>query len=175
MKRLILSFILAFFSFQMNAQEIALQLYSLRNQIPQDPEKYHQMVADWGVYALEGLGRHEMSEFEYLKLLEENELEIVGVGADFNQLARDLNPIIAQAKLYGAKYVTCYWIPHEEGPISLDEIKLATALFNQVGAELKEHGLTFLYHPHGYEFAKAGNGVVMDYMWKNAENFAFNM
>ena len=72
MKRLILSFILAFFSFQMNAQEIALQLYSLRNQIPQDPEKYHQMVADWGVYALEGLGRHEMSEFEYLKLLEEN-------------------------------------------------------------------------------------------------------
>ncbi|MAN88118.1 MAG: sugar phosphate isomerase [Algoriphagus sp.] len=175
MKRLILSFILAFFSFQMNAQEIALQLYSHRNQIPQDPEKYHQMVADWGVYALEGLGRHEMSEFEYLKLLEENELEIVGVGADFNQLARDLNPIIAQAKLYGAKYVTCYWIPHEEGPISLDEIKLATALFNQVGAELKEHGLTFLYHPHGYEFAKAGNGVVMDYMWKNAENFAFNM
>ena len=157
------------------AQEIALQLYSLRNEMKEDPVKYHQMISEWGIKNLEGGGTYGMSDFEYEKLLADNNLQFVGVGADYAQLTKTLQPIIDQAKKYGAKYVTCYWIPHTEGPISLDEIKVATALFNQTGKELKKHGLEFLYHPHGYEFAPAGKGVVLDYMLENATDFAFNM
>lgn len=157
------------------AQEIALQLYSLRNEMKEDPVKYHQMISEWGIKNLEGGGTYGMSDFEYEKLLADNYLQFVGVGADYAQLTKTLQPIIDQAKKYGAKYVTCYWIPHTEGPISLDEIKVATALFNQTGKELKQHGLEFLYHPHGYEFAPAGKGVVLDYMLENATDFAFNM
>ncbi len=157
------------------AQEIALQLYSLRNEMKEDPIKYHKMIADWGISALEGGGTYGMSDAEYGKLLADNNLRVVGVSADYNQLAKTLKPIIDQAKKYGAKYATCYWIPHAEGAISMDEIKVATALFNSVGEQLKKEGITFTYHPHGYEFAKEGKGVVMDYMLKNAEHFAFNM
>ena len=157
------------------AQEIALQLYSLRNEMKEDPIKYHKMIADWGISALEGGGTYGMSDAEYGKLLADNNLRVVGVSADYNQLTKTLKPIIDQAKKYGAKYATCYWIPHTEGTISMDEIKVATALFNSVGEQLKKEGITFTYHPHGYEFAKEGKGVVMDYMLKNAEHFAFNM
>ncbi len=157
------------------AQEIALQLYSLRNEMKEDPIKYHKMIAYWGISALEGGGTYGMSDAEYGKLLADNNLRVVGVSADYNQLAKTLKPIIDQAKKYGAKYATCYWIPHAEGAISMDEIKVATALFNSVGEQLKKEGITFTYHPHGYEFAKEGKGVVMDYMLKNAEHFAFNM
>ncbi len=157
------------------AQEIALQLYSLRNEMKEDPIKYHKMIADWGISALEGGGTYGMSDAEYGKLLADNNLRVVGVSADYNQLTKTLKPIIDQAKKYGAKYATCYWIPHAEGAISMDEIKVATALFNSVGEQLKKEGITFTYHPHGYEFAKEGKGVVMDYMMKNAEHFAFNM
>lgn len=157
------------------AQEIALQLYSLRNEMKEDPIKYHKMIADWGISALEGGGTYGMSDAEYGKLLADNNLRVVGVSADYNQLTKTLKPIIDQAKKYGAKYATCYWIPHTEGAISMDEIKVATALFNSVGEQLKKEGITFTYHPHGYEFAKEGKGVVMDYMLKNAEHFAFNM
>lgn len=158
-----------------HAQEVALQLYSLRNEMKVDPVKYHKMISDWGISALEGGGGYGMSDAEYAKLLADNNLRVVGVGADYNQLTKSLQPIIDQAKKYGAKYATCYWIPHTEGPISLDEIKVATALFNSVGEQLKKEGITFTYHPHGYEFAPEGKGVVMDYMLKNAEHFAFNM
>lgn len=160
---------------QLQAQEVALQLYSLRNEMKVDPVKYHQLISEWGISALEGGGGYGMSDEEYAKLLADNNLRVIGVGADYAQLTRDIQPIIDQAKKYGAKYATCYWIPHAEGPISIDEIKIATALFNAVGEDLSKEGITFLYHPHGYEFAKDGKGVVMDYMLKNAKNFAFNM
>ncbi|MBN3584401.1 sugar phosphate isomerase/epimerase [Algoriphagus aestuarii] len=164
------------FSFSFS-QEIALQLYSLRNEMKEDPVKYHQVISDWGIKNLEGGGNYGMSDLEYEKLLSDNGLQFVGVGADYNQLTKSLTPIIQEAKRFGAKYVTCYWIPHAEGPISLEEIKVATALFNQTGKELKKEGLTFLYHPHGYEFAPnpEGKGVVFDYMLKNAKDFAFNL
>lgn len=157
------------------AQEVALQLYSLRNEMKIDPVKYHQMISEWGISALEGGGDYGMSTDEYIELLADNNLRVIGVGADYDQLTKDIQPIIDQAKKFGAKYATCYWIPHQEGPISMEEIKIATALFNAVGEELQKHGITFLYHPHGYEFAKYRKGVVLDYMLQNAKNFDFNL
>jgi sugar phosphate isomerase/epimerase len=140
-----------------------------------DPVKYHERIAEWGISALEGGGTYGMTDTEYSKLLADNNLRVIGVGAEYLQLTKNLQPILDKAKKYGAKYAICYWIPHAEGPISMEEIKIATALFNAVGAELKKEGITFLYHPHGYEFAKDRNKVRFNYMLENAKNFAFNM
>lgn len=159
----------------LSAQEIALQLYSLRNEMKVDPVKYHQMIAEWGISALEGGGGYGMSDAEYQKLLADNNLKIVGVGADYNRLKTDPAGIIADAKKYGAKYATCYWIPHAEGPISMEEMKAATDLFNQTGEMLAKEGITLTYHPHGYEFSNSGSVTPMDYMLKNANHFKFNM
>jgi sugar phosphate isomerase/epimerase len=159
----------------LSAQEIALQLYSLRNEMKVDPVKYHKMIAEWGISALEGGGNYGMSDAEYLKLLADNNLRIVGVGADYNRIKTDPTGIIADAKKYGAKYATCYWIPHAEGPISLEETKAATELFNKFGEQLAKEGITLTYHPHGYEFANSGSGTPMDYMLENSKHFQFNM
>ncbi|RIW14077.1 sugar phosphate isomerase/epimerase [Algoriphagus lacus] len=174
LKHLILSLALVF-PFSLSAQEIALQLYSLRNEMKVDPVKYHKMIAEWGISALEGGGNYGMSEAEYQKLLKDNKLRIVGVGADYNKLKSDPAGIVSEAKKYGAKYATCYWIPHAEGPITMDEIKAATELFNKTGEMLAKEGITLTYHPHGYEFAQTGSGSPMDYMLQNAKNFQFNM
>lgn len=174
LKHLILSLALTF-PLSISAQEIALQLYSLRNEMKVDPVKYHKMIAEWGISALEGGGSYGMSEADYQKLLKDNKLRIVGVGADYNKLKSDPAGIVSEAKKYGAKYATCYWIPHAEGPISLDEIKAATELFNKTGEMMAKEGITLTYHPHGYEFAQAGSGTPMDYMLQNAKNFQFNM
>lgn len=161
--------------FGLSAQEIALQLYSLRNEMKVDPVKYHKMISEWGISALEGGGGYGMSDSDYKKFLAENKLKIVGVGADYNRLKTDPAGIIADAKKYGAKYATCYWIPHTEGPITLEEMKAATALFNSTGEMLAKEGITLTYHPHGYEFQNLGSGTPMDYMLANAKNFQFNM
>lgn len=157
------------------AQEIALQMYSLRNEMKVDPVKYLKMIPTMGITNLEGGGGYGMTELEYEKILSENNLKTIGVGADYDQLSKDLQPIIDNAKKFGTKYVTCYWISHPDGPISLEKTKEATALFNKAGAELQKEGITLLYHPHGYEFVKDEKIIPMNYMLKNAKNFAFNM
>jgi sugar phosphate isomerase/epimerase len=174
-KRLFLFLIIASTTMKLHAQEVALQLYSLRNEMKVDPIKYHQLISEWGISALEGGDGYGMSDTEYAKLLADNNLQVIGVGADYDQLTKDMQPIIDQAKKYGAKYAICYSIPHKDGPISIEEIKIATALFNAAGEELKKEGITFLYHPHGYEFAKNGKEVAFDYMLNHAKNFSFNM
>ena len=103
----LLAFLLVF-AVQVNAQEIALQLYSLRNEMKIDPVKYHKTIADWGISALEGGGTYGMSDSEYQKLLADHKLRVVGVGADFNKLKTDPASIISEAKKYGAKFTTCY-------------------------------------------------------------------
>ena len=173
--KIILLILFLMVSMQGKAQEVALQLYSLRNEMKVDPVKYHKMISDWGISALEGGGTYGMSDAEYQKLLADLKLSVVGVGADFNKLKSDPASIISEAKKYGATFATCYWIPHAEGPISLEEMKAATALFNQAGEQMAKEGITLTYHPHGYEFAKSASGTPMDYMLENAKHFKFNM
>jgi len=174
LKFLTISLMLAF-PFASSAQEIALQMYSLRNEMKIDPVKYLTMIPDMGINNLEGGGGYGMSDAEYEKILSENNLKTIGVGADYDQLSKDLTPIISNAKKAGAKFATCYWITHPDGPITLEKMKEATELFNKAGAELQKEGITLLYHPHGYEFVKDQGIIPMDYMLENAKSFAFNM
>ncbi|WP_192349265.1 sugar phosphate isomerase/epimerase [Algoriphagus sp. Y33] len=175
LKILLISLFVVSSLLKLQAQEVALQLYSLRNELKVAPVKSHELISEWGISALEGGGGYGMTDDEYVKLLADNNLRVIGVGADYNLLTKNLKPIVDQAKKFEAKYVTCYWIPHKDGPISMEEIKIATALFNAVGQELREEGIAFLYHPHGYEFTKDRKKFRFDYMLENAKNFGFNL
>jgi len=157
------------------AQEIALQLYSLRNEMREDMKGSHQLVADWGIKYLEGGGTYGMELEDYKKFISGLGLSIIGVGADFKQLQENPQAIIDNAKAFGAKYATCFWIPHENGKFSIKETLEAVKVFNEAGKVLKDAGITLCYHPHGYEFKPHGKGVLFDELLKNAKNYAFNM
>ncbi|WP_194775391.1 sugar phosphate isomerase/epimerase family protein [Pararhodonellum marinum] len=173
--RKILFLLLALISYPLCAQEIALQLYSLREQMKENPVKYHEMIAQWGIQNLEGGGTYGMSQETYDQLLKDNGLKIIGVGANYETLKNNPQEIIDRAKHYGAKYATCTWIPHTNGEFSFKETKEAVDLFNEAGKILKKSGITLAYHPHGYEFKPHEGGVLFDYFLKNAKHFDFNM
>lgn len=157
------------------AQEIALQLYSLRNEMREDMKGSHQLVADWGIKYLEGGGTYGMELEEYKAFISGLGLSVIGVGADFKLLQENPQAIIDNAKAYGAKYATCFWIPHENGKFSIKETQEAIKVFNEAGKILKDAGITLCYHPHGYEFKPHGKGVLFDELLKNSKNYAFNM
>ncbi len=70
---------------------------------------------------------------EYKKLLQQNNLQMVSYGADFNELAKDPQTVIDKAKAFGAKYIMCAWVPHKEGGFTMDEMKKAIDVFNAAG------------------------------------------
>lgn len=175
MKKIIIATILLGSGFWSQAQEVGLQLYSLRNQFKVDVSNTLGLINEWGITKIEGGDTYGMSQETFKELLAENNLDVVSVGAGFEDLESNVDKVIANAKAFGAKYVMCAWVPHDDNKWDLEETQHATDVFNKAGKILQENGLTLAYHPHGYEFRPFENGTLFDYMAKNATDFKFEL
>ncbi|MGI8634228.1 MAG: sugar phosphate isomerase/epimerase family protein [Segetibacter sp.] len=146
------------------AQEIGLQLYSLRNEFKKDVPGTLAKIKEWKIKQIEGGGSYGLPIEEYKKLLKQNNLEMSSVGAGFEELEKNPQKVVDNAKAFGAKYVMCAWVPHKEGNFKMEEINKAIDVFNAAGKVLYENGIKLCYHPHGYEFRPYENGTMFDYM-----------
>ena len=149
-----------------NAQEIGVQLYSFRNQIPKDIPGTLQKIRAMGIKELEGGGSYGLPLADYKKMIDDNGFKMVCVGASFDKLQKELSSVIAEAKAFGAKYVMCAWVPHKEDDFTVEEADKAIEVFNTAGKVLKENGISLCYHAHGYEFRPFEGGTMFDYMAK---------
>lgn len=179
MKKIVLSFLLVY-SASGFAQEIGLQLYSVRNQIPNDVKGTLALIKSWGITQLEGGGTYGMTTEEFLKLCQENSLKVVSIGAGFEELETDATKVVERAKSFGVKYVMCSWLPHQNDVFTKADANRAIATFNKAGKLLAENGLTLCYHMHGYEFVPNGAGDkkdLFDYIVENTDkkNVNFEM
>lgn len=164
---LLLAFIFMVFSSPVRAQEIGLQLYSLRNEFKTEVAGTLDLVENWGIREIEGGDTYGLPMDEFKQLLRENKLKMVSVGADYNQLKDDPESAVANAKAFGAKYVVCFWIPHgDDNVFTIDHMKEAAEVFNKAGKLLAENGLALCYHPHGYEFRPYEGVTLFDYLMK---------
>jgi sugar phosphate isomerase/epimerase len=166
---LLLSIISAAVSNKLFSQQIGLQLYSLRNEFKTDLPGTLAKIKEWKITQIEGGGTYGLPIEEYKKLLQQNNLEMVSYGAGFEELENNPQAIIDQAKVFGAKFIMCAWIPHKEGTFTMDEINKAIEVFSKAGKLIQENGLQFCYHPHGYEFRPYQDGTLFDYMVKNTD------
>lgn len=166
-KMLVLLFVFVALYEVLPAQEYGVQLYTFRNQLSKDVPGTLAKIKEMGIKEIEGGGTNGLPVEEYKKLLEQNNLKMVSVGADFNQLSTNPQAAVDRAKQFGAKYVTCTWIPHPGDTFTIDHIKRAVEVFNTAGKILKENGISLCYHPHGYEFRPYENGTLFDYLVAN--------
>ncbi len=158
------------FSNPLHAQtEIGLQLYSLRNEFKTEVPGNLKMISGWGIREIEGGGTYGLPMEDYKKLLSQNKLKMVSVGADFKQLKENPQAAVDEAKAFGAKYVVCFWIPHDGDAFTLDNMKEAVSVFNTAGKLLKENGLSLCYHPHGFEFRPYQGATLFDYLVKQTD------
>lgn len=164
---------ISLFSGHIMAQEIGLQMGSMRimfreSGVPATLARIKEM----GITELEG-GARGMNPSEFKTLLEKYGLKIVATGTGFDRLQHpdSLKRVIENAKFLGAEYVVCYWIPHEGDDFTFADMKKGVEVFNAAGRTLKENGLNFCYHPHGYEFREyeGGKGTLFEYMMDNTD------
>jgi sugar phosphate isomerase/epimerase len=144
-----------------------LQTYTFRRSIGKDPAKVLDTIKMMGITEIESGGGGGLTLQEFKKLCDDRGISIPSTGADYNQLAAKTDSIIYRAKVLGAKYVMCAWIPHTNNVFTLENAMKAVEDFNKAGKILKENGLTFCYHPHGYEFQPYGDETLLDYLIKN--------
>ena len=68
----------------------------------------------------------------------------------------------------------CAWVPHNGDDFTVDDIKKAIDVFNTAGKLIAENGLSFCYHPHGYEFRPYENETLFDYLVKQTNPLYVN-
>ena len=158
---------------------LGLQQWSLRDTTKAKglPASF-DVAKGWGFTEIEGGIGGPMPAEQVRAELDKRGLTVPSVHAQYDQLAKDLAGVIRDAKTLGAKYVMCPWIPHKA---AFDAALMHKAVedFNKWGEAFRAAGITFGYHPHGYEFsagAAAGDTLLDDLIrGTKPENVVFEM
>lgn len=159
--------------------EFGVQAYTFRRQFPKGVEATLDTIKMLGFTELETSGAKGYTPEQYKKLCDDRGIKIPSSGSDFNGLKTDPMQYVKTAKALGATYIMCAWIPHKGNEFTLENAKEAVEVFNKAGKVLKENGLTFCYHDHGFEFHKlvGSDETLMDYIIQNTnpEYVSFEM
>lgn len=133
------------------ASPFGIQLYSVRDDIPNDPKAVLKSLASFGYNQVESFEGNKgmfwgMTNKEFKAYMDSLNMTIVSshcnINADFEKKA-------AEAGEIGMKYLIC---PHIGAQNSLDDYKRFADQFNKAGETCKKNGLRFAYHNHGYTF-----------------------
>ena len=155
-----------------------VQGWTFRKQFPADGAvSTLNLIQKMGITELESGAAKGTTNEEFKKLCDDRGITIPSTGSSFEELEKDPQKIIKNAKELGSTFVMCAWIPHKGNNFTIDDAKKAVEVFNSAGKTLKENGITFCYHPHGFEFRPYENGTLLDYIFQNTnpENVSFEM
>ncbi len=154
-----------------------VQAYTFRNTFPKGTLATLDTIKALGFTELEGGATKDMTPQEFRKACDERGIKITSTGGGYEQLVKNPQEAADKAKILGATYLMCAWIPHQKGNFTIENAKKAVDDFNAIGKVMKENGITFCYHDHGYEFQKYGDGTLLDYLIQhtNPDYVSFEM
>ena len=147
---------------------IGLQLYSFREAARTDPIAMLRMVRRMGITDVETAGLYGMPVERLAEAFKSAGLRPTSMHASYEDFKKTPDIVIANAKALGVKYVGIAWYPHT-GAFSEADARRAIADFNQFGRVMKNAGLTFFYHNHGYEPAPYGDGTQLDLIIRDTD------
>lgn len=163
-------------------KDIALQLYSLRDDIGKDYDGTIKKAAEMGYTTVEAASYGD-GKF-YGKTPEEFKASIEAVGMkvlsshtalgltqeelaskDFTEPLKWWDQCIAAHKAAGMKYIVSPWM---NVPQTLADLQTYCEYYNEIGKRCKENGLKFGYHNHDFELKSViEDNVMYDYMLQN--------
>lgn len=140
---------------------IGMQLYSFREEARTNPAAMLGMARGMGITDVETAGLYGMPVERFADALKSAGLRASSMHSSYDDFKKTPEIVIANAKAVGARYVGLAWYPHS-GAFTEADARRAIADFNQFGRAMKNAGLVFFYHNHGYEPVAYGSGTLLD-------------
>lgn len=147
------------------ALPIALQLYSVRNEIAADFEGTIRKVKELGYDGVEFAGLFDKTPGYIKALMNKTGLVPISAHVDIDTMLKDPKGIFSTYREIGCKYIAIPYLPCERRPHkelfekTLEDIKV-------LGQQANEAGLILLYHNHDFEFVKIGDEYALDVIYK---------
>ena len=146
---------------------IGLQLWSLRS-MQKDPAAMFKLTRAMGVTHVETAGLYGATPEQFAAALKAADLRATSMHVGLDEFKNNPQGVIAAAKALGVKYVGTAWYPHQ-GAFTEADARKAIADFNTIGKTMKDAGLQFFYHDHGYEPVKYGDETLLDLIIKGTD------
>lgn len=166
-----------------NNKVIALQLYSVREKMRDDPQGTLKGLADMGYTHVEHANYVDHKFYghtpqEFKKVLDDLGLRMPSghttLGKNhWNEQQQDFTDdwkqLVDNAAFMGQEYVVSPWL--DEGlRQTYDDLMRFLEVFNKSGELCKKSGMRFGYHNHDFEFREELNGEkIFDLMMKNTD------
>jgi len=136
--------------------------FTYREQFAQDVPGTLDTIRALGIRDMEFSSLFGRTAADLRRLLDERGMVCSSFGVSYGDFVNRTDEVAQSARTLGAKFVRVASIPHQ-GPFTLELARKTVADFNRGGKQLREqHGLTFCYHNHGFEFQPHGAGTLFD-------------
>ena len=135
----------------MKRDQIALELYTVREPAQRDFVGTLRAVAELGYPAVEfaGFGGHSAQELR--GVLDDLGVRAMAAHVPFDQFATDLPQVCADLRTLGIDYAVVPWLG-EDRRGDVDQARWLAETFNEWGDRCKDEGIRFGYHNHAFEF-----------------------
>lgn len=140
----------------MNKDQIALQLYTVRDKTAGDFAGTVRQVAAAGYAAVEFAGYGGLSAGEVASLLTETGLRAASTHVGLTALESDLQGQIDYCKAISCSYLVLPGLPSEQHNAAA--LRALAPRLNEFGRACRDQGITFAYHNHNWEFETDGAG-----------------
>jgi sugar phosphate isomerase/epimerase len=145
------------------ALKVALQLYSVRNDMANDYVKTMTEVAKMGYQGVEFAG-FIADPAEMGKLARNLGMEPISCHYTYGKIVENPEKAFADCLAAGCKFIVIPYMTEEYRPDGA-EFDKACEDMKILGKAAKDHGLTLLYHNHDFEFVKLGDEYGIDVMY----------
>lgn len=144
--------------------------FSFRYQFEEDLPGTLDLIREMGINNIEFSNLFGLSAAELRRELDARDMVCTSYGVGYRRLMEETEEIIEEAQTLGAEFVRVGSIPYDRsGPFTIEDARRAVDDFNRIGRVLREAGLHFLYHNHGFEFRPYGDGTLYDYIVQNTD------
>ena len=142
---------------------IALQLYTVRDELAKDFLGTLRRVSAMGYRAIEIGGYGGMSAREFHRVLTDLDLTPVCHGAGLEQLENEPGPLFDNCRELGVTNLSIMWLP---AFAEMDGWVAEASRLNAVGELCKRNDLQLHYHNHAHEFVRIGETYGLDLLFQ---------
>ena len=134
----------------MNIDQVAVQMYTLRQHAAEDLDGTLWRLADIGYKLVEFAGLYDNSAEDVAAMLERHGMQSPAAHIPWQRFDEDFDGVVAEAKVIGYEWVIVPITPKRE----IDEALAAEYIdkLNAFGRKAADAGLKFAYHNHAFEF-----------------------
>ncbi|MFW6155954.1 MAG: sugar phosphate isomerase/epimerase family protein [Armatimonadota bacterium] len=152
---------------------IALQLYSIRDEMARDVPSTLEKVAEMGYDGVEFAGLFEQDPEEVGEMCDDLGLGIAGAHVSVNEIQEfELQATIDTMIKLGNEYIVVPGLP-EEYRDSVEAWETTADVFNVAVEKINQHELELGYHNHAHEFEPLEGQIPWDVMMQNTREEVF--